>query len=178
MRQAFESMLEPSQTEIEFEEPARLPAKGASEDSPSAHTAPAIPGVIVGILAGFEETGAPLITFAENEEAGPLPARSAVELSVGQIGYELALVFEQGDVMKPIILGCLRPSSPSQREDRPEAKLDEEQVVLSAEREIVLRCGKSSITLTRAGKVLIRGAYLLSRSSGVNRIKGGSVQIN
>ena len=30
----------------------------------------------------------------------------------------------------------------------------------------------------RAGKVLIRGAYLLSRSSGVNRIKGGSVQIN
>ena len=41
-----------------------------------------------------------------------------------------------------------------------------------------LRCGKASITLTRAGKVLIRGAYLLSRSSGVNRIKGGSVQIN
>ena len=28
------------------------------------------------------------------------------------------------------------------------------------------------------GKVLIRGTYLLSRSSGVNRIKGGSVQIN
>ena len=32
--------------------------------------------------------------------------------------------------------------------------------------------------LTRAGKVLIQGAYLLSRSTGVNRIKGGSVQIN
>ena len=35
-----------------------------------------------------------------------------------------------------------------------------------------------NIMLTRAGKVLIRGAYLLSRSSGANRIKGGSVQIN
>jgi hypothetical protein len=34
------------------------------------------------------------------------------------------------------------------------------------------------LTLTHAGKVLIRGAYVLSRSSGVNRIKGGSVQIN
>ena len=33
-------------------------------------------------------------------------------------------------------------------------------------------------TLTRAGKILIRGAYLLARSSGVNRIQGGSVQIN
>ncbi|MEP7119602.1 MAG: hypothetical protein ABJE95_01785, partial [Byssovorax sp.] len=36
----------------------------------------------------------------------------------------------------------------------------------------------SSITLTRAGKILIRGAYVLTRSSGVNRIQGGSVQIN
>ena len=35
-----------------------------------------------------------------------------------------------------------------------------------------------SITLTGAGKVLIRGAYVLSRSSGVNKIKGGSVQLN
>ena len=59
-----------------------------------------------------------------------------------------------------------------------EVKLDGQQLVLSAEQEIVLRCGEASITLTRAGKVLIRGAYLLSRSSGVNRIKGGSVQIN
>ena len=42
----------------------------------------------------------------------------------------------------------------------------------------MLRCGKASITLTREGKVLIKGAYLSSRSSGVNRIKGGSVQIN
>jgi hypothetical protein len=52
------------------------------------------------------------------------------------------------------------------------------EVVLTAENEIVLRCGEASITLTRAGKILLRGSYLLSRSSGVNRIKGGSVQIN
>ncbi|XXT19888.1 hypothetical protein WME94_57670 [Sorangium sp. So ce429] len=30
----------------------------------------------------------------------------------------------------------------------------------------------------RAGKILIRGEYLLVRASGVNRIQGGSVQIN
>jgi len=49
---------------------------------------------------------------------------------------------------------------------------------LVAEREIVLRCGEASLTLTRAGKIILRGTYLLSRSSGVNKIKGGSVQIN
>ena len=41
-----------------------------------------------------------------------------------------------------------------------------------------MRCGEASITLTRAGKVLIRGAYVLSRSSGANRIKGAAVEIN
>jgi hypothetical protein len=59
-----------------------------------------------------------------------------------------------------------------------DAEVDGERLVFTAKKEIVLRCGKASITLTRAGKVLIRGIYLLSRSSGVNRIKGGSVQIN
>ncbi len=59
-----------------------------------------------------------------------------------------------------------------------ETTADGERVTVTAEREIEFRCGKASITLTRAGKVIIRGAYLLSRSSGVNRIKGGSVQIN
>jgi hypothetical protein len=53
-----------------------------------------------------------------------------------------------------------------------------ERLELTAEREIVLRVGDASITLTRAGKIILRGTYVLSRSSGVNKIKGGSVQIN
>jgi uncharacterized protein (DUF2345 family) len=56
--------------------------------------------------------------------------------------------------------------------------VDSERIELTAEKEIVLRCGNASLTLTRAGKILIRGAYVLTRSSGVNRIQGGSVQIN
>ena len=50
--------------------------------------------------------------------------------------------------------------------------------MLTAEREIVLKCGEASITLTRAGKVLIKGTYVLSRSSGYNKIKGAAVDIN
>lgn len=56
--------------------------------------------------------------------------------------------------------------------------IDGKRVVLEGQEEVVLKCGEASITLTRNGKVVIRGKYLLSRSSGVNRILGGSVQVN
>jgi hypothetical protein len=56
--------------------------------------------------------------------------------------------------------------------------VDGKRVVLEGQEEVVLKCGEASITLTRTGKVVIRGKYLLSRSSGVNRILGGSVQVN
>ncbi len=56
--------------------------------------------------------------------------------------------------------------------------VDGERLVVTAKEQLVLRCGKASITLTREGKVLIQGAYISSRSSGVNRVKGGSVQLN
>ena len=53
-----------------------------------------------------------------------------------------------------------------------------EELLINAARQITIRCGESSITLTAAGKIILRGKYIVSRSSGVQRIKGGSVQIN
>jgi hypothetical protein len=73
------------------------------------------------------------------------------------------------------VVGVIRP--PDTAPAVP-AELDGERVLLTADREIVLRCGEASLTLTRAGKVLIRGTYVLSRSSGSNRIKGAAVEIN
>ena len=97
-------------------------------------------------------------------------------------------MFEGGDPRKPIVMGLLHirhdRAGKAGSEDHDgagtevEVVRDGERLVLSAEEEIVLRCGKASITLTRAGKILIHGAYLLARSSGVHRIQGGSVQIN
>lgn len=63
-------------------------------------------------------------------------------------------------------------------EETAAATTDGERLVLTAEREIVLQCGGASITLTRAGKIIIRGEYVVTRAAGVNRILGGSVQIN
>ena len=94
-------------------------------------------------------------------------------------------MFEGGDLQRPMLIGLIQnpldlvtTQEATSGERMVEAKLDGERLVLTADQEIVLQCGKDSITLTRAGKVLLRGAYLSSRSSGVNRIKGGSVQIN
>lgn len=56
--------------------------------------------------------------------------------------------------------------------------VDGKKVLIEGSQEVVLKCGDSSITLTQSGKILIRGKYLLNRSSGVNRIMGGSVQVN
>ena len=46
------------------------------------------------------------------------------------------------------------------------------------EKEIVLECGEGSITIRKDGKIVIKGTHLLSRAAGVNRIKGGQVNIN
>ncbi len=56
--------------------------------------------------------------------------------------------------------------------------VDGKRVVIEGEDEVVLKCGAASISLNKSGKIAIRGKYLLSRSSGVNRILGGSVQVN
>jgi len=52
------------------------------------------------------------------------------------------------------------------------------QVKINADEKIELKCGASSLTMDRDGKVVIRGETITSRSRGTNKIKGGSVQIN
>ncbi len=133
-------------------------------------------GAAVGRLVGLTGDGSPLVTLDSADGAPPRPARTTLPLRPEDVGAELVLLFEAGDPGRPIVVGRLCDPGPAVA--RVDLVRDGDRLVLEAEREIVLRCGKASITLTRAGKVLIRGAYLSSRSSGVNRIKGASVQLN
>lgn len=152
----------------------------ASVTNDGARNPNVISGVVIGELADFSASGEPLVQFPENPSSEPTTARTTIKLSSSDIGCQVVLMFERGDANHPIVVGRLENAT-SVQPPLPgpwEADVDEERVVLSAKREIELRCGKASIILTKAGKILLRGAYVLSRSSGTNRIKGASVQIN
>ncbi|WP_437882278.1 DUF6484 domain-containing protein [Pseudomonas sp. LRF_L74] len=134
-------------------------------------------GVVIGILLDVPNAGAPVVAFAGCPSETGIAATTTAVLSRDDIGAQVALMFVGGDPAQPLVIGRIQ-RLPQEPAPAAVAHLDGERLEFSAEREIVLRCGKASITLTREGKVLIKGAYLSSRSSGVNRIKGGSVQIN
>ena len=139
-------------------------------------------GVVIGELIGMTNEGrTPLVLYPGQPGTAALFARTVVDLHGPHIGREVVLMFEVGDPAKPIVMGVLREGEGWPLDEKPnqvEVDADGERMMVTAKEQIVLRCGKASITLTRAGKVLILGSYVLSRSSGVNRIKGGSVQLN
>jgi Domain of unknown function (DUF6484) len=139
-------------------------------------------GAVIGVLIGFQDEGrTPLVIFPGQVADVATPARSTHDVHGAHIGRDVVLVFEGADPRRPIIVGLVqRPDgAPLSRQDvRAEVDIDGQRTIVSAKEQLVLRCGAASITLTRAGKVLIQGTYVSNRSSGVMRIKGGSVQLN
>lgn len=173
--------------------------------------------MLIGVLAELSEDGQPKVDFPGNLAVLPICARCTTSLNADAIGSQVALLFENGDIRRPLIVGvvqALPDSRPAQKDsddqhptpasepvspsvqtvrtvqtwhpdseatdeaDSSELIIDGQRIDLTAREQITLRCGKASITMTRAGKVIIRGTYVSSKSSGANRIKGGSVQIN
>ena len=139
-------------------------------------------GVIVGELIAMAEEGrVPMVCYPDQIGTAAIAARSTIDLHGKHIGQQVVLMFEGNDPEKPIIMGVLQGKEGWPIEQQPnqvEVDADGERMIVTAKEQLVLRCGKASITLTKAGKVLIKGSYVLSRSSGANRIKGGSVQLN
>lgn len=151
-----------------------------------------ISGTRIGSITGIDKKGLILIDFPGNT-LGPLPARFVESIKQKLLKHgvpindKILIIFENDDPGLPIIIDAICDTLDDQAEsdavafqvqETEDVTIDGRRVTFDAKEQIELRCGKSSIILTRAGKVLIRGAYLLSRSTGANRIKGGSVQLN
>lgn len=149
---------------------------------PRADTAATIQGVVIGELLALADDGTtPLVRFAGQAGAAAVRARASVDLHGAHIGAAVVILCEQGDPMRPIVVGVLRERTgwPADKGSaQVQVDLDGERMVVSAREQLVLRCGKARITLTKAGKVLVEGTYLSSRSSGMNRLKGAAIQLN
>ncbi|MER9374522.1 DUF6484 domain-containing protein [Mesorhizobium sp. M0491] len=134
-----------------------------------------IDGVVIGLLIGFEG-GAPLVVFVGNPRETAIAARSLTELDISAIGSELALLFEEGDPTRPLVVG--RIVDPAHKNREPKVAREGDRVVITGDERIELRCGLASIILEKNGRVTIRGSQLTSQASGTNRIRGGAVHLN
>lgn len=133
-------------------------------------------------LHGFDLLEQPLLAGLAACPGRVVAARSVVPLRSAMIGREVVVLFDSGDLGSPIIMGVIEPraldAAVAEAASRVTVEADGDRHLITAQREIVLRCGDASITLTRAGKVIIKGNYILSRSSGYNKIKGAAIDIN
>jgi len=177
--------MKPNEVPFEFLTTDPAPAADAFErlqQQPAALHATAMLAPAIGRLHGFDLLEQPVVSSLPATPGGLLPARSTVPLRRTMLGREVLVVFDNGDAGKPVIVGVLElhalHDSPVAPPMPTSAQVDGERQVIEAEREIVLKCGDASITLTRAGKVIIRGNYILSRSTGYNKIKGAAIDIN
>ena len=140
-----------------------------------------LPHVVVGTLVAIADAGrSPLVLFSGWHGNAALVARSVVDLHGEHVGKEVVLSFENGDATRPVVLGVLHDESTRSvpAPGQVEVDNDGQRMIVAAREQLVLRCGEASITLTKAGKVLIEGTYISSQSGGVNRIKGASIQLN
>jgi uncharacterized protein DUF6484 len=167
-------------SDLPDEQTGDVPTMGSAETVAHRFPTARINGVVTGTLIGFRDEGCtPLVLWPGQSAA--VAGATIIDVHGAHVGRQVAVMFENGDPQRPMIMGLLRTAAAWPLAEQPgqaEVTEDGERLIVTAKDQLVLRCGKASITLTKAGKVLIEGAYVSNRSSGVMRIKGGSVNIN
>lgn len=166
---------------------------GHKRSAPPESLTERILGTRVGWVTGATSDGGALVDYPGSPH-GPLPARSAIPLDREALTHAARerqgaiLLFENGDPGLPLLMGLIHAPSktplldavlePPLDEGRMDAQVDGQRVVIEGRDEVVLRCGKASLTLRRNGQVLLRGINIRTEADEVHKIKGGKVQIN
>jgi hypothetical protein len=145
-------------------------------------------GVRRGTIVLIDERGRVFVTWDTCEKPVAAVLADGIDLARARTAMstkrEGILAFEEGEIRRPILLGFVASESLSEAAAGKapatvvEADVDGRRVRVIAQDEIVLECGKASITMRRNGKVIVRGTHVETNSDGTNRIKGGQVKIN
>jgi hypothetical protein len=143
------------------------------------------PVMMTGMVVDVSASGVATVRIGRGHLARDLQSRSCVTFGPTDVGKKVVLTFDNERPRVPIVLGALIgeedldvPSTFTSDSATKNVELDGTTVELGAEESLTLRCGKARITLTRDGKIVIRGMHVVTHADGVNRIKGGSVELN
>jgi len=135
-----------------------------------------------GYVAGTDGEGRPLVDF-EGNPAGPRVALTTVPLPGATLEAAVAsrqtvqLRFQDGDVRHPIIIGLARDA---RQEGVPHPLRGDGGTLLEVLEHadgVTLRVGKASLRLMLDGRIFLKGTYVETCAEGLNRIKGGTVDI-
>lgn len=147
-------------------------------------------GICIGHIVGTNEQGDVLVEF---DGSGPKTAKLVEKL--GKLRFsrnkykdrEVLIFFEGEGTGGPILLDLMADPlesllsmevSENNRQELKDVLVDGKKITIQAKDEIVLECGKGSITVRKDGKIIVKGTHLVSRSSGPHKIKGAHVNIN
>jgi hypothetical protein len=157
--------------------------------------------LLVATVAGVDKSRRVLVNLPDG--AGPVPARFGTHVDALSLRRAVAdsarvvLLLVPGEgpsPTTPVIIGLVNehlPAAPNgeagvqapvsaheARSSTMDARVDGQHVRIVARDEIVLECGKASITLRRNGRVLVKGTHVQTDSDGVNLVRGAQVRIN
>ena len=140
---------------------------------------------VAGHLCGVDREGR-LLFQSEGSSAPPYPVSVAMPVSDGAL-VKAARLQQRALVLRTenagdVLVGFLRERVDARWRDAGPGELevvvDGETLNIRAERQIELRCGKSSLLLRADGRVVLSGTYVVSTSRGPNKIKGATIALN
>ncbi|WP_097459724.1 DUF6484 domain-containing protein [Mangrovitalea sediminis] len=153
-------------------------------------TSPTAGDLLIGEIIGIDAGGRPLVGWDPASLETPCAALSTQPVSMADCGRRVALAFAGNAGGMPLILGFLHSAldqvvavttGAAEAEGKaPDAVIrrTESGVEIHASDNLTLVCGKSRVTLTSDGRVLVRAEHIVSRARGAHQIKGGSVHLN
>jgi hypothetical protein len=99
-----------------------------------------------------------------------------------RVGLEVIFLADGTDDERGYIVGVIDGGPTAEVSPSTDARVEvdgEPSVVrLHARQRLELTCGRASLTMNADGTVVLKGTTVISRASGVNKIRGAAVRIN
>ncbi|WDD92048.1 DUF6484 domain-containing protein [Burkholderia sp. FERM BP-3421] len=127
--------------------------------------------IAIGTITCVDALRGVYVDYPGNPAGTPLAALCAAALDAAAVGRQAALLFQQADPLRPIVLGLIR------RSVEPAGALAGSLAFQSAH-DLSLRCGAASLSLSRDGRIVLRGSTIASYATGTQRLRGATVEIN